>query len=126
MTTPPTPASEPAVLHTTPLHAVHRRLGAQFTEFAGWDMPVRYASEVAEHHAVRTAAGLFDLSHMGEIEVTGAGAAAALDPDVRTLLRVAPDAAPALARSLAQSLAVRSARREGGALRAQVDPPEVL
>ena len=58
--------------------------------------------------------------------VPAPGAAAALDPDVRTLLRVAPDAASALARSLAQSLAVRSARREGGALRAQVDPPEVL
>jgi primosomal protein N' (replication factor Y) len=49
-----------------------------------------------------------------------------LEPDVRALLRVAPAAAPDLARSLAQSLAVRSARREGGALRAQVDPQEVL
>ena len=46
---------------------VHERLGATMTSFAGWQMPLRYASETAEHHAVRRAAGLFDLSHMGEI-----------------------------------------------------------
>ncbi|MEV5001759.1 glycine cleavage system aminomethyltransferase GcvT [Nocardioides sp. LML1-1-1.1] len=63
----------------TPLDDVHRALGASFTDFAGWRMPVRYGSELAEHHAVRTAAGLFDLTHMGEIEVTGPGAGAALD-----------------------------------------------
>lgn len=63
------------------------------------------------------------LDVLGPVPVRGSDA---LDPDVRALLRVAPDAAPALARSLAQSLAVRSARREGGQLRAQVDPPEVL
>ncbi len=49
------------------------------TSFAGWQMPLRYASETAEHQAVRRAAGLFDLSHMGEISVTGPGAGAALD-----------------------------------------------
>ena len=49
------------------------------TSFAGWQMPLRYGSETAEHHAVRRAAGLFDLSHMGEITVTGPGAGAALD-----------------------------------------------
>ena len=49
------------------------------TEFAGWLMPLRYRGEIAEHQAVRGAAGLFDLSHMGEIAVTGPGAAAALD-----------------------------------------------
>ena len=49
------------------------------TSFAGWQMPLRYASETAEHHAVRRAAGLFDLSHMGEILVNGPGAGAALD-----------------------------------------------
>lgn len=64
---------------TTPLHEIHRGLGASFTEFAGWQMPVRYSSELAEHGAVRRAAGLFDLTHMGEIELTGAGAGAALD-----------------------------------------------
>src|SRR5207247_9129749 len=63
----------------TPLRAVHERLGATMTGFAGWLMPLRYGSEIAEHRAVRGAAGLFDLSHMGEIAVTGRGAAAALD-----------------------------------------------
>src|ERR1700746_1449135 len=63
----------------TPLHAVHERLGATMTSFAGWQMPLRYASETAEHLAVRRAAGLFDLSHMGEITVAGPEAGAALD-----------------------------------------------
>jgi aminomethyltransferase len=58
---------------------VHERLGATMTSFAGWQMPLRYASETAEHQAVRHAAGLFDLSHMGEILVTGPDAGAALD-----------------------------------------------
>lgn len=55
----------------TALDAVHRALGATMTDFAGWDMPLRYGSERDEHIAVRTKAGLFDLSHMGEITVTG-------------------------------------------------------
>jgi aminomethyltransferase len=63
----------------TPLRAVHERLGATMTEFAGWLMPLRYGSETAEHHAVRNDAALFDLSHMGEIAVTGPGAGEALD-----------------------------------------------
>src|SRR6202451_1085802 len=63
----------------TPLTGVHERLGATLTDFAGWLMPLRYGSETAEHNAVRKAAGLFDLSHMGEIMVTGPDAAAALD-----------------------------------------------
>jgi aminomethyltransferase len=63
----------------TPLRAVHERLGATMTEFAGWLMPLRYGSETAEHHAVRNDAALFDLSHMGEIAVTGTGAGEALD-----------------------------------------------
>jgi aminomethyltransferase len=66
-------------LRRTPLTSVHENLGAMLTGFAGWLMPLRYGSEAAEHNAVRTAAGLFDLSHMGEIMVTGPGAAAALD-----------------------------------------------
>jgi aminomethyltransferase len=61
------------------LDAVHRALGATLTDFAGWSMPLRYGSERAEHQAVRTAAGLFDLSHMGEIAVTGPGSGALLD-----------------------------------------------
>lgn len=63
----------------SPLDAVHREAGASFTDFAGWQMPVRYSSDLAEHHAVRTAAGIFDLSHMGEIVLIGPEAAAALD-----------------------------------------------
>jgi len=63
----------------TPLTGVHERLGAALTDFAGWQMPLRYGSETAEHTAVRSAAGLFDLSHMGELFVTGPQAAAALD-----------------------------------------------
>jgi aminomethyltransferase len=63
----------------TPLHQIHIALGASFTNFAGWSMPVRYSSETKEHNAVRNAAGLFDLSHMGEIEIVGPQAAEALD-----------------------------------------------
>ncbi|WP_298118832.1 glycine cleavage system aminomethyltransferase GcvT [uncultured Aurantimicrobium sp.] len=63
----------------SPLHAVHEALGASFTDFAGFMMPVRYDSDLAEHHAVRTAAGIFDISHMAEISVTGAEAGAFLD-----------------------------------------------
>ncbi|MFJ8073256.1 glycine cleavage system aminomethyltransferase GcvT [Streptomyces sp. NPDC096176] len=59
----------------TALDALHRSLGATMTDFAGWDMPLRYGSERDEHIAVRTKAGLFDLSHMGEITVTGPQAA---------------------------------------------------
>ena len=63
----------------TPLHAEHARLGASFTDFGGWDMPVRYSSDLAEHEAVRTNAGVFDISHMAEIFIEGQGAAAFLD-----------------------------------------------
>ncbi|MCK2221619.1 glycine cleavage system aminomethyltransferase GcvT [Actinomadura sp. ATCC 31491] len=63
----------------TPLRDVHESLGATLTDFAGWLMPLRYGSESAEHKAVREAAGLFDLSHMGEIFLTGPQAAEALD-----------------------------------------------
>jgi aminomethyltransferase len=63
----------------TPLAEVHDDLGATVTEFAGYLMPLRYGSETAEHQAVRTSAGLFDLSHMGEIFLTGPQAGAALD-----------------------------------------------
>ena len=64
---------------TSPLHAEHVALGATLTDFAGWQMPLRYTSDIAEHTAVREAAGLFDLSHMGEIAVVGPQAARALD-----------------------------------------------
>jgi aminomethyltransferase len=63
----------------SPLHDAHAALGASFTDFAGWQMPLKYSSELAEHHAVRNSVGLFDLSHMGEIDVSGPDAAALLD-----------------------------------------------
>jgi aminomethyltransferase len=63
----------------TPLHSLHEALGASFTDFAGWQMPVRYTSDLAEHHAVRATAGLFDVSHMAEFEVSGPQVGAFLD-----------------------------------------------
>lgn len=63
----------------TALYEEHKKLGASFTDFGGWQMPLKYSSELAEHHAVRTSAGLYDLSHMGEVWVTGPDAAAFLD-----------------------------------------------
>jgi aminomethyltransferase len=60
----------------SPLDATHRALGARLITFAGYEMPVRYTSELEEHRAVRTAVGLFDLSHMGEIALRGDGALA--------------------------------------------------
>jgi len=64
------------MLKTTPLNASHKRLGARMVEFGGWEMPVQYKGVIEEHLAVRNAAGLFDVSHMGEVEVKGAGALA--------------------------------------------------
>ena len=61
-------------LKRTALFGAHRRAGAKLVEFAGWQMPVQYRGVIEEHLAVRNAAGLFDVSHMGEIEVRGAGA----------------------------------------------------
>lgn len=63
----------------SPLKATHEALGASFTDFGGWTMPLKYGSELEEHRAVREDVGIFDLSHMGEIEVTGPEAAAFLD-----------------------------------------------
>ena len=64
---------------TTPLHAEHEKLGASFTDFGGWSMPVRYGSDLEEHHQVRNSAGIFDISHMAEIRIRGEQAAALLD-----------------------------------------------
>lgn len=77
-TTPDVPATADDVV-LSPLHDEHVALGATMTPFAGWQMPLRYAGDLAEHQAVRTAAGLFDLSHMGELHVDGPGAGAGLD-----------------------------------------------
>jgi aminomethyltransferase len=67
------------MLLRTPLHGRHAALGARLVPFAGWEMPVQYAGVIEEHRAVRTDAGVFDVSHMGEIEVEG--------PRARELLR---------------------------------------
>lgn len=61
-------------LKRTPLYEAHRRLGARLIDFGGWEMPVQYSGIVDEHLCVRKAAGIFDISHMGEVEVSGAGA----------------------------------------------------
>ncbi|HEV2201534.1 MAG TPA: glycine cleavage system aminomethyltransferase GcvT [Bryobacteraceae bacterium] len=60
-----------APLKRTPLNAVHRGMGARMVDFEGWDMPVEYAGVIPEHRAVRHAVGLFDVSHMGEILISG-------------------------------------------------------
>jgi aminomethyltransferase len=69
----------PDTLKRTSLFETHRTLGARLVPFAGWEMPVQYTGVAAEHRAVRTAAGLFDVSHMGELSVTGEGAVAAVN-----------------------------------------------
>jgi len=63
----------------TPLRERHEALGASFTDFGGWQMPVRYTSDLAEHHAVRESAGIFDISHMAEFTIAGVGAGDYLD-----------------------------------------------
>ena len=67
------------VLRTTPLNSVHRALGARMVDFGGWDMPVQYSGIIEEHNAVRNAVGVFDVSHMGEIEIRGREAAILTD-----------------------------------------------
>jgi glycine hydroxymethyltransferase len=68
-----------APLKETPLHDVHREIGGKMVPFAGWDMPVWYSSVGNEHHAVREAAGLFDVAHMGAFEIEGPHATVFLD-----------------------------------------------
>src|SRR2546430_8184263 len=58
----------------TPLYGAHQKLGAKLIEFGGWEMPVQYTSISDEHLAVRNAAGIFDISHMGEVLLTGPSA----------------------------------------------------
>ena len=67
-------ASNPAGLRRTPLFQEHVKLGARMIEFGGWTMPVFYAGIMAEHQTVRNRVGIFDISHMGQIEVSGTAA----------------------------------------------------
>src|SRR5918996_4938494 len=87
-----TPVAE---LRKTPLHARHRASNARMVPFAGWEMPVEYSGVTDEHLAVRTRAGIFDVSHMGEIEIAGGDALAALQ-------RITSNDASRLARNQAQ------------------------
>lgn len=70
----------------TPLHEEHLKLGGKLVDFAGWELPVMYSSIVDEHMATRIAAGLFDISHMGEFRITGADAGALLERCIPTRL----------------------------------------
>ncbi len=73
------PENQDAAPRFTVLRERHEALGASFTDFGGWQMPVRYGSDIAEHAAVREAAGLFDISHMAEFRIQGPGVGAFLD-----------------------------------------------
>ena len=80
MTAPVSPPAAAPVLLKTPLHALHLELGARMVSFAGYSMPVQYpAGLMAEHHHTRAAAGLFDVSHMGQLRLVGPDAAAAFE-----------------------------------------------
>jgi aminomethyltransferase len=72
------PTAAPAALRKTALNATHRQLGAKMVDFGGWDMPVEYSGLIAEHMAVRTGVGVFDVSHMGDIQLRGPNSLAAV------------------------------------------------
>jgi aminomethyltransferase len=72
------PAETTVAVRKTALNSVHRQLGAKMVEFNGWDMPVEYTGIIAEHVAVRTGVGIFDVSHMGDIRLAGPEALAAV------------------------------------------------
>ncbi|HEY2737820.1 MAG TPA: glycine cleavage system aminomethyltransferase GcvT, partial [Thermoanaerobaculia bacterium] len=73
-----TAAAPTAALRKTALNATHRRIGAKMVDFGGWDMPVEYSGLIAEHMAVRTGVGVFDVSHMGDIKLRGPNSLAAV------------------------------------------------
>ena len=74
----------------TPLHATHVAAGARMVDFAGWDMPVNYGSQIEEHHAVRRDAGMFDVSHMLALDLDGVDAKAFLRGLMPPALRALP------------------------------------
>jgi aminomethyltransferase len=79
------------MLKRTPLFTAHQKLGGKLVEFGGWEMPVQYSSIMEEHLAVRSAAGIFDISHMGEVTVSGTAAAEFLNSILTNdILKVAP------------------------------------
>lgn len=78
-------------LARTPLHAAHVACGARMAPFAGWDMPIQYTSVIGEHLAVRNSAGIFDVSHMGQLRLEGSDAEQALDRVLSNSLARIPD-----------------------------------
>jgi aminomethyltransferase len=72
------PSQAPATLKRTPLNELHRELGAKLIDFGGWEMPVQYGGILEEHRAVRERVGIFDVSHMGELEFSGPDALASV------------------------------------------------
>jgi aminomethyltransferase len=72
-------AAPPMTLQRTPFYFLHQQNGARLVDFAGWEMPVQFEGVMAEHRAVRERVGLFDISHMGQVWVTGPGARNTLD-----------------------------------------------
>ena len=86
-------------LRRSPLDERHRAAGAKLVPFAGWEMPVQYAGIKPEHLAVRRDVGVFDVSHMGEIETRGPGAAALLQRLLSNDVRRLPEGAPSTASS---------------------------
>jgi len=74
-------------MNRTPLFSTHQRLGGKLIEFGGWEMPVQYTSITDEHQAVRNAAGIFDISHMGEVRVSGESAASFLNQTLTNDIR---------------------------------------
>jgi aminomethyltransferase len=74
--------SDSRPIRTTPLEAAHIAMGATLTDFAGWRLPLRFSGEIAEHRAVRASAGLFDISHMGQITMTGPDASSVLGASI--------------------------------------------
>ncbi|MCA9616937.1 MAG: glycine cleavage system aminomethyltransferase GcvT, partial [Myxococcales bacterium] len=87
MSDPQEPVGE---LKRTSLHSIHADLGARLVPFAGWSMPVQYEGLVKEHQAVRERCGLFDVSHMGELELKGADAVAFVDSLVTNAISTLP------------------------------------
>ncbi len=81
-------ASSP-VLKNTPLHDAHTALHARMVNFSGWDMPLHYGSQIEEHHAVRTDAGMFDVSHMCVVDITSLDLAVGAPDSARAFLRYA-------------------------------------
>ena len=96
-----------STLKRTPLYAKHAAAGARFVDFGGWEMPVQYQGIAAEHHAVRTGVGLFDVSHMGQIDVQGPDALAAVNALITNDLNAIKDG---------QALYTCLCREDGGIL----------